>query len=244
MFIQIETGLPLKDIKAGLQGLTREGFIKYDSRRSVVWIVKMARYQIKGGSSNKNMMDGIGNHFKNLHKTPLIKDFLQYYNDFKIALESPLEDPSESLAESGEGECIKEKEKEKEKGEGESGLSPDSSPPQNLHGEFKNVKLTEEEFEKLNLLYGSKTVSDYVEKLSGYLKAKGKKYHDHYATLLNWLRKDGVAPFNLCTGKSPMPPGEKDRARWRHPETKEVKHKDTGRTARKCLYCNSIQEGT
>lgn len=131
-------------------------------------------------------------------------------------------------------------------GEGreESGLTPDSPPPKNLYGEFKNVKLTEEEFEKLKILYGSKIVSDYIEKLSGYLKAKGKKYQDHYATLLNWIRKDGIAPFNLCTGKSPMPPGEKDRSRWRHPDTKEVKHKDTGRTGRKCLYCNSIQEGT
>ncbi len=55
-----------------------------------------------------------------------------------------------------------------------------------LHGEFKNVQLTEEQYNKLkerNMLY-------YIERLSGYMEGTGKKYKNHYATILNWYRKD------------------------------------------------------
>lgn len=53
-------------------------------------------------------------------------------------------------------------------------------------GEFKNVLLTDEEYEKLlnqNLDY-------MIEKLSCYLESTGKKYKSHYATILNWSRKE------------------------------------------------------
>lgn len=56
----------------------------------------------------------------------------------------------------------------------------------NIYGEFKNVKLTKEEYAKLeksNLLL-------YIEKLSSYIASKGKRYKSHYATILNWARKD------------------------------------------------------
>ena len=55
-----------------------------------------------------------------------------------------------------------------------------------IYGEFKNVKLTKEEHHKLeqaNLL-------PYIEKLSSYMASKNKKYKSHYATILNWSRKD------------------------------------------------------
>lgn len=54
------------------------------------------------------------------------------------------------------------------------------------YGEFKNVLLSNEEYNKLektNLL-------SYIEKLSSYIASTGKKYKSHYATILNWSRKD------------------------------------------------------
>lgn len=55
-------------------------------------------------------------------------------------------------------------------------------------GEFKNVKLTKEEFEKLVEKYGW-YFEDAVEALSAYLAAKGDKYKDHYAVMKekNWV---------------------------------------------------------
>ncbi len=56
-------------------------------------------------------------------------------------------------------------------------------------GEFKNVLLTLEEHSRLRDQVNSKT-GEYIERLSGYLASTGKKYKSHYATILNWWRKD------------------------------------------------------
>lgn len=56
----------------------------------------------------------------------------------------------------------------------------------NIYGEFKNVKLTKEEYAKLE----KSNLLPYIEKLSSYIASKGKKYKSHYATILNWARKE------------------------------------------------------
>ena len=57
-------------------------------------------------------------------------------------------------------------------------------------GEFQNVLLIDEEYQKLKGRLNSRH-DEYIERLSGYLKQTGKrKYKDHYATILNWHRKD------------------------------------------------------
>jgi hypothetical protein len=59
----------------------------------------------------------------------------------------------------------------------------------NKFGEFGNVFLTDEEYQNLSITLKTKRDS-YIEKLSAYMKSKGKKYSSHYATILNWWRKD------------------------------------------------------
>jgi len=61
----------------------------------------------------------------------------------------------------------------------------------NVYGEFKNVKLTDEEFKKLTDRFGEHGTRDQIENLSQYLASKGKQYKSHYATILNWERKNG-----------------------------------------------------
>ena len=56
----------------------------------------------------------------------------------------------------------------------------------NIYGEFKNVKLSNEEYKKLE----DKNLLPYIEKLSSYIASKGKRYKSHYATILNWSRKE------------------------------------------------------
>ena len=56
----------------------------------------------------------------------------------------------------------------------------------NIYGEFKNVRLTDEEYKKLE----EKNLLPYIEKLSSYIASKGKKYKSHYATILTWSRKE------------------------------------------------------
>ena len=56
-------------------------------------------------------------------------------------------------------------------------------------GELKNVKLSEDEHRKLLEKFGSH-LDDKMENLSLYIASTGKVYTSHYATILNWDRKD------------------------------------------------------
>ena len=57
------------------------------------------------------------------------------------------------------------------------------------YGEFNNVLLTKEEYAKLE----KSNLLPYIEKLSSYIASKNKRYKSHYATILNWSRKDTKA---------------------------------------------------
>jgi hypothetical protein len=51
-----------------------------------------------------------------------------------------------------------------------------------------NVYLTQGEYEKLVAEFGEKPSREKIERLSLYMKSKGAKYKDHYATILTWER--------------------------------------------------------
>lgn len=56
------------------------------------------------------------------------------------------------------------------------------------HGAYKNVLLTDEEYEKLK-----KEFADYeqrIERLSEYMASTGKTYKSHLATIRSWARRD------------------------------------------------------
>lgn len=60
-----------------------------------------------------------------------------------------------------------------------------------IFGEFQNVQLTQAELYKLNKRWGTEQVESEIENLSIYLENNPKKkYNSHYATLLNWLKRD------------------------------------------------------
>ena len=63
------------------------------------------------------------------------------------------------------------------------------TPQKHKYGEYKNVLLTDEEYEKLQ----DEFPNDYeerIERLSSYIASKGAKYKNHLATIRNWARKD------------------------------------------------------
>lgn len=88
----------------------------------------------------------------------------------------------------------KEKESKKIGGVGENSpapAAPRQSPGKESFGEFGNVRLTVEEEEKLAQRLGKGQLGEYITRLDGYLESSGKRYKSHYATILNWHRKDG-----------------------------------------------------
>lgn len=61
-------------------------------------------------------------------------------------------------------------------------------------GEFSHVLLTSDEYSKLSERFGEQKTTEYIVKLDRYIEnypAKGNKYKSHYATILNWIDKDG-----------------------------------------------------
>lgn len=56
------------------------------------------------------------------------------------------------------------------------------------YGEFENVKLTIEEYEKIIEKYPKK-YKEMIDNLSMYIESKGDKYKSHYATILAWDRR-------------------------------------------------------
>lgn len=71
-------------------------------------------------------------------------------------------------------------------------LRPCTSPPppnSKTYGEFHNVNLSDEEYQRLKEKLKSHT-NTMIEKLSRYMQSSGKTYQDHYATLLHWYEKD------------------------------------------------------
>lgn len=63
-------------------------------------------------------------------------------------------------------------------------------PQRAAYGEFGNVLLSEAEVDKLCSRWTGEQVGQEIEALSAYMKSKGKRYASHYATLLNWMKRD------------------------------------------------------
>lgn len=61
--------------------------------------------------------------------------------------------------------------------------------------EFKNVKLTQEQYKKLQSRFNKEIIDEVIEELGAYIASKGRRYKSHYATLLNWVkRKSNKSP--------------------------------------------------
>lgn len=61
--------------------------------------------------------------------------------------------------------------------------------PRHTHGSYKNVLLSDEEFEKLQAEFPT-DYKERIERLSEYIASTGKKYKSHLATIRSWARND------------------------------------------------------
>jgi len=61
-----------------------------------------------------------------------------------------------------------------------------------VFGEFKRVRFTQEEIDKIKSRYGESVFLDFVSRMDIYGEANNKKYPSCYATMLNWIKKDGI----------------------------------------------------
>ena len=87
-----------------------------------------------------------------------------------------------------------------------------AKPPKKKYGQFQNVLLTEEEYEKLVDHFGSQEVAaTWISRLDEYIGSKGAKYKSHYITILNWERKDAETQHAAPTNYSQQLKFEQDQ---------------------------------
>lgn len=65
----------------------------------------------------------------------------------------------------------------------------DIKPSRHRYGEYKNVLLSDADFEKLKTEFPSDW-EKRIERLSAYMASKGKSYKNHLATIRNWARME------------------------------------------------------
>lgn len=74
------------------------------------------------------------------------------------------------------------------------------APVKHRYGEFKNVLLTDEEYQKLGEQFPDR--DSRINDLSLYIGSKGVRYKSHYLTILRWARNEAK--------KNPARPAEKE----------------------------------
>ena len=77
------------------------------------------------------------------------------------------------------------------------------------YGEFKNVKLTLEEYQKLIKKFGESGAKDRIQNLSEGIASKKYKYSNHYATILSWERRSNPKQMSEAPPTDPL-----DRRMW------------------------------
>lgn len=73
--------------------------------------------------------------------------------------------------------------------EKETDINSELNTDREIYGRYKNVSLSLSEYGTLKNdypLYADK----YIERLSEYMESSGKRYNNHYATILSWLKQD------------------------------------------------------
>ncbi|MGP1439884.1 MAG: phage replisome organizer N-terminal domain-containing protein [Treponema sp.] len=73
--------------------------------------------------------------------------------------------------------------------EKEGEIEKDKILPPTPYGEYKNISLTDEEYQKLKDKLKEHT-DTMIDKLSRYIESSGKTYKNHYVTILNWYEQD------------------------------------------------------
>ena len=72
------------------------------------------------------------------------------------------------------------------------------------YGELKNVFLSDEELKKLNERFGVNATNKLIFDLSTYIASNGRKYKNHFATLLRWAKNNEVVEVSRAAAAAPQ----------------------------------------
>lgn len=132
---------------------------------------------------------------------PVLKNHIQRNEDYRC---KRAENGKRGGGQFGNANATKNEQKRPKTSKNEQKRTPNLTLPnltnnKNIYGEFKNVLLTDEEYEKVK----SNGWESLIEELSAYMDSTGKKYKSHYATITAWARRRGkVVPINKMSTRT------------------------------------------
>ncbi len=185
VLMERETGIPHKTVDTLCDRVSKLGICEFDSDKDVVWVKNMMRFQ---GRGEKNTRSAAHHIMEDLHYSVLIAHFLEFYPEVKKMVPDSVSDRVSDRVSSSETSMPL--------------LIPDSrslNPDTRIlntdiqktaYGRFANVFLSDDEHNELFRRFNG-TLETKIEALSEYMASKGKKYTNHYATILAWERKNG-----------------------------------------------------
>ncbi len=72
-----------------------------------------------------------------------------------------------------------------------------------IFGEYRHIKLTQEQYDRLVDDYSEKKITEYITKMDEWIQLKGKNpYKDFNLAIRKWLNRDNIAKGNEKNGKS------------------------------------------
>ena len=101
----------------------------------------------------------------------LLSENVQEFKGFPI--------PSSSITEESITDLLNTDQSKKERGES----------PRHKYGQYKNVLLSDEDFEKLKAEFPA-DYEDRIDNLSEYMASTGRSYKNHLVTIRRWSRRD------------------------------------------------------
>lgn len=179
--IKSKTKLSVKQVRTALNHLksTNELEITGTNKYSLVTIVNWASYQSDDSQgANKGQTNG--------KSSQIINKITASETANKKSGET--QTPEQVSVNCDGGMASNKANKGQAKGKQGATNKNDKNEKKYIYGEFKNVKLTNGEFEKLKSKFPD--YQNRIEKLSVYVASTGKRYSSHYATILNWARKE------------------------------------------------------
>lgn len=179
--ISKDTGLSEPKIPTYLTELSVMDVVYYPEEQ-IVWIKNFLRYQ----AHSPQYLQAVAKCLSQQKDKSLIIQYLEYNNTLSIPYEYPIDTVNNSENTVCPSVLVL---------ESESVLESGKKPIKKVYGQFNNVKLTDDEYQKLKERFNSQT-EIMIENLSEYIASKGKKYSNHYATILRWSRQDNKEVTN------------------------------------------------
>lgn len=174
---------------------SKYGIIKYSKASGEIAIKNYLRHSIvKGG---KPVMDCLLKEEKQVKDKSLLMYIFGNLGNYTDTLNNTVIDFMNQLKESNKENYINDNDNENENERivprfvnESSNTSP--KPIKHKYGEYKNVLLTDNELTKLKERFTD--WQERIENLSIGIASKGYKYKSHYATILNWARRENQPP--------------------------------------------------